>query len=150
MNLKPQRAAQPFFGGLHSATILREDVPFFKVDVNYNFAMDATKYELILNHVAVESLNVDLVRPFFYMFSIKQYDLCQHFLINGCFQKGDYQGKIFFDRVNKNFLLNKFKITGKVIKMGAEVFMVRPRTILNSVSGSLGWFQHKFQNKHFV
>ena len=39
-----------------------------------------------------------------------------------------------------------------------SVFMVRPRTILNSVSGSVGllvcWrqhkFQHKFQHKHFV
>merc|ERR1719233_759435 len=122
MNLKPQRAAQPFFGGLHSATILREDVPFFKVDVDYNFAMDATKYELILNHIAVESLNVELVQSFFYMLPITKYEFCQHFLINGCFQKGDYQGKIFIDRVNKNYLLNKFMIAGKVIKMGAEVF----------------------------
>merc|ERR1719273_4989 len=122
MNLKPHTPGHPFFGGVHSATILREDVPFFKVDVNYNFAMDATKYELILNHIAVESLNVDLVRSFFYMLPITKYEFCQHFLINGCFQKGDYQGKIFIDRVNKNFLLNKFKITGKVIKMGAEVF----------------------------
>merc|ERR1712002_75953 len=70
-----------------------EDVPFFQIDLDYNFIMDATKYEF-----------------------------CQHFLINGCFQKGDYQGKIFIDRVNKNFLVNKFKISGKVIKMGAEVF----------------------------
>merc|ERR1719273_796659 len=122
MNLKPHTPGHPFFGGVHSATILREDVPFFKVDVNYNFAMDATKYELILNHIAVESLNADLVRSFFYMLPITKYEFCQHFLINGCFQKGDYQGRIFIDRVNKNFLLNKFKITGKVIKMGAEVF----------------------------
>ena len=122
MNLKPQTPEHPFFGGDHSATIFREDVPFFKVDVNYNFVMDATKYELHLRHIAVESLNADLVRSFFYMLPITKYEFCQHFLINGCFQKGDYQGKIFIDRVNKNFLLNKFKITGKVIKMGAEVF----------------------------
>jgi len=121
MNLNP---TLPFFGGVHTAMIFREDVPFFKVDLDYNIVMDAAKYELSLNHFVVESLNADLVRSFFYMLPINKYDFCQHFLINGCFQKGQYQGKIFIDRVNKNYLLNKFTITGKVIKMGAEVFNV--------------------------
>merc|ERR1711931_583534 len=87
-----------------------------------NFVMDASKYEFSLNHFSVESLNVDLVQSFFYMLPITKYDFCQHFLINGCLQKGDDQGKIFIDRINKNFFLNKFKFSGKVIKMGAEVF----------------------------
>merc|ERR1712142_506262 len=121
MKLNPTTS---FFGGVHTAMISREDVPFFKVDLDYNVVMDAAKYELSLNHFAVESLNADLVRSFFYMLPINKYDFCQHFLVNGCFQKGEYQGKIFIDRVNKIYLLNKFTITGKVIKMGAEVFNV--------------------------
>ena len=84
--------------------------------------MNASTYKLILNQVAVESLNADLVRSFFYISPITKSDFCQHFLINGCYQKGEYQGKIIIDRENKNFLLNKFKITGKFIKMGTEVF----------------------------
>merc|ERR1712241_208956 len=127
MKLKPTTS---FFGGVHTAMISREDVPFFKVDLDYNVVMDASKYELILNHVAVESLNADLVRSFFYMLPINKYEFCQNFLINGCFQKGVYQGIIFIDRVNKNIFLNKFKITGKVIKMGAEVFNI----IIDTVS----------------
>merc|ERR1711970_779653 len=122
INFKTLNDAHPFLGGVHTAKALREDVPFFQIGVDYNFVMDASKYEFSLNHFAVQSLNADLVRSFFYMLPITKYDFCQHFLINGCFEKGDYQGKIFIDRVNKNFLLNKFKITGKVIKMGAEVF----------------------------
>merc|ERR1719228_2165498 len=122
VNFKTLNDATPFRGGVHTARALREDVPFFQIDVDYNFVMDAAKYEFSLNHFSVESLNVDLVQSFFYMLPITKYDFCQHFLINGCFQKGDYQGKIFIDRINKNFFLNKFKISGKVIKMGAEVF----------------------------
>merc|ERR1712168_1511193 len=115
VNFKTLNAEHPFFGGVHTAMIIREDVPFFKV------VMDATKYELSLNHFAVESLNTELVETFFHMLPITKYDFCHQYLVNGCFQKGDYQAKIFVDRVNKNYLLNKFKITGKVIKMGAEV-----------------------------
>ena len=33
---------------------------------------------------------------------------------------------------------------------GLLIFMVRPRTILNSVSGSVCPCQHKFQHKYFV
>jgi len=121
VNFKTLNAEHPFFGGVHTAMLVREDVPFFKVDLDYNVVMDATKYELSLNHFAVESLNTELVETFFHMLPITKYDFCHQYLVNGCFQKGDYQAKIFVDRVNKNYLLNKFKITGKVIKMGAEV-----------------------------
>ena len=43
-------------------------------------------------------------------------------------------------------------LLGKSLFLEAEfiIFMVRPRTILNSISGSVGWFQHKFQHEHFV
>ena len=122
INFKTLNDAHPFLGGVHTAMMVREDVPFFKIDLDYSFVIDASKYEFSLNHLSVDSLNANLVQTFFYMLPISKYDFCQHFLINGCFQKGDYQGKIFIDRVNKNFLFNKFKITGKVIKMGAEVF----------------------------
>ena len=122
INFKTLNDAHPFLGGVHTAMMVREDVPFFKIDLDYSFVIDASKYEFSLNHLSVESLNANLVQTFFYMLPISKYDFCQHFLINGCFQKGDYQGKIFIDRVNKNFLLNKFMITANVIKMGAEVF----------------------------
>jgi hypothetical protein len=104
---------------------LREDVPFFRFDLDYNFIMGAAKYELVFNHVHVETLNAELVNTFFYnMLPITKYDFCHNYLINGCFGKGEFQGKIFFDRVNKNNILNKFTITGKVIKMEAEVFEI--------------------------
>merc|ERR1712168_444183 len=129
INFKTLNDAHPFFGGVHTARMVREDVPFFKIDLDYNLVIDASKYEFSLKHLSVESLNDNLVQTFFYILPITKYDFCQHFLINGCFQKGDYQGKIFIDRVNKNFLLNKFKISGKVIKMGAEVFDLTMDTV---------------------
>merc|ERR1719308_748400 len=67
--------------------MIREDVPFYQIDLDYNFVMDATKYEFSLNHFAVQTLNADLVQSLFYMFPITKYEFCQHFLINGCFQK---------------------------------------------------------------
>jgi len=122
INMKPISAEHPFFGGVSTITVIRDDVPFFKIHLDYNFVMDAAKYELVFNHLIVESLDADLVESFFYMLPITKYDFCHQYLINGCFQKADYQGKIFFDRVNKNTIFNKFKINGKVIKMGEEVF----------------------------
>merc|ERR1719318_2207427 len=58
-NLKPTSIDHPFFGGVYTATVLREDVPFFKFDLDYNFIMDAAKYELVFNHVHVETLNAE-------------------------------------------------------------------------------------------
>merc|ERR1712106_692003 len=74
--------------------------------------------------------DANLVESFFYMLPITKYNFCHQYLVSGCFQKGDYQGKIFFDRVNKNAIFNKFKVTAKVIKMGAEVFDI----IIDTVS----------------
>jgi hypothetical protein len=124
LKLKPITVDHPFFGGVYTATVLREDVPFFKFDLDYNFIMDAAKYELVFNHLQVETLNAELVDTFFYMLPITKYNFCHKYLINGCFGKGEFQGKIFFDRVNKNNFFNKFTIAGKVIKMEAEVFEV--------------------------
>merc|ERR1719234_741367 len=61
INFKPLNDAHPFFGGVHTARIVREDVPFFQIDLDYNFVIDASKYEFSLNHFAVQSLNADLV-----------------------------------------------------------------------------------------
>jgi len=113
--------ANPFFGGLYTLSLLREDVPFFKVDLDYNLIIDSGKYEFVLKNAKVESLNPELVNSFFYLLPISKYEFCQGYLINGCFKKGEYVGKIFFDRVNKNIIFNKFKVEGQVKKMDAEV-----------------------------
>merc|ERR1711970_936971 len=59
--------ANPFFGGLYTVSLLREDVPFFKVDLDYNLIIDSGKYEFVLKNAKVESLNPELVNSFFYL-----------------------------------------------------------------------------------
>ena len=129
INVSPIGASRSFLGGIYTATLLREDIPFFQFDIDYNFIVDSGKYELVFNQVKVESLNPDLANLFFYILPITKYEFCHHYLTNGCFQKGEFMGSIFFDRVNKNSIFNKFKVTGTVKKMETDVFNVIVDTV---------------------
>jgi len=118
----PSMTGKPLMGGIYTATLLREDIPFFQFDLDYNFAIDGSKYEFVLNKAHVQALNAELVDAFFYMMPITKYEFCSRFFINGCFSDGIFSGKIFIDRENKNNLFNKFIVEGSVVKMGSEVF----------------------------
>jgi len=52
------------------------------------------------------------------------YEFCQDYLINSFFQKGEFTGHIFYDKVNKNDLFQKFRAQGKIIMIDEEVFNV--------------------------
>ena len=108
---------------------MREDVPFFQFDIDYNFIVDSGKYELVFDQIKVEAMNPDLVNLFFCILPISKYEFCHHYLTNGCFQKGEFMGGIFFDRVNKNSIFNKFKVNGTVKKMETDVFKVIVDTV---------------------
>ena len=97
MNSKPLYPDHPLYGGVHTAIISRDDVPFFKVDLDYKFKMNASTYKLILNQIAVESLNADLVRSFFYMLPITKYEFCQHLQLS-C--RSRHSTQVCFDRMS--------------------------------------------------
>ena len=80
---------------------MRDEVPFIKFDVDFQFTHTTDMYKLVLNHVHVESLNAALVNGFFDLLPITKYEFCHKYLINGCFEKGDFTGHIYWHIDNK-------------------------------------------------
>merc|ERR1712183_544136 len=122
VTVAPIDVDHPYLGGVYTVFLVRDDVPFFKFDIDFKFINDAAKHELVFNHVHVESLNVEHVNSFFDLLPVTKYDFCHGYLTSGCFEKGEFTGRIFYDKVNKNHFFNKFSVKGTFTKKEMEVF----------------------------
>merc|ERR1711936_1294326 len=79
-----------------------------------------------------------LVNGFFDLLPITKYEFCHKYLINGCFEKGDFTGHIYWH------IENKFDIQGTVKKMDVEVFDVVLNTITTPYHFAV-FYPHFFQ-----
>jgi len=137
--MKSLTPGKPWLGGVHTVLLLRNEVPFIKFDVDFQFTRTAEMYKLVFNNVHVESLNAALVNSFFDLLPITKYEFCHKYLINGCFEKGDFTGSLVW-----HLNVNKFTVKGTVKKMDVEVFDV----ILDTVSSPYHFavfYPHFFQ-----
>lgn len=123
------RSTTPFIGGVYELVFLRDTEKFYKVDLDFELIWNPSKIEFVVNHLLGEVLNGLLVDNFFYnVMPISKYDFCQKFTINGCYAKGEMTARVFIDRVNKNYLINKFKVETNVKKADKEVLDIKMDT----------------------
>ena len=108
LQYQPTNEASLLEGGNIKIVAMRDAVPIMNIGGYYGLTIDAAKYEIILNDVTVT-----LVKP----------------LTGISFSQVKFFGKIFFDRLNKNGLINKLSVETKFEKDGTEMFNILLTTV---------------------